>query len=110
MRALLGPTGRVGDIFFFGFETAVQLVRPNHGSNSPVGTTQVEGETEITGCRKGKLENYLGKFNGIDCSLEVHCCIVSDLISHSRLIFRQTSLRARIGREVRDNHQSGMRY
>ena len=91
---LLGPLGRDGDI-----------IRRRNGSfnlSDESWTLSDFGHCLSQGGSKRSLvftEEYLekdyGNVEGDQLSLEVRCCIVSDLISHSRLMIRQTSLRAR---------------
>ena len=57
---------------------------------------------------EGKSKKLIRDIQGISFRLEAFCCSVPDLITHSWLIIRQTSLRARIGGEARDHFQLRM--
>jgi len=81
-------------------EKADPRFRTNHGPIPLMGSTQVEGEIEIAGFHGGIKAKLIELFKGINFILAAFCCIVSNLIAHSWLIFRQTSLRARKGERI----------
>ena len=58
------------------------------------------GKQEIAGFHGGIKAKLIKLFKGINFILAAFCCIVSNLIAHSWLIFRQTSLRARKGERI----------
>ena len=102
----MGPQDALEKLF--GGETAGPFFRPNRGSHATLGAIKVEGEKASAGFRGRIIEKLNWVIQGINFRLEAFCCTVPDLLTHSWLIIRQTSLRARIGGEARDHFQLTM--